>query len=263
MTSETVNPIAVTSETQEEMERRSISTIRRYANVPSEEPLWGDIGSILHEGTFNPLFASLEERGLIREGITALFWGSHNGYGPRLFKEFVGEKGYNDLELLALEIADWNSQVPGVTYYQEDALHSSIPPESVDLLIDRLSVLYTCFKYYPKSGTQALVAAHRVLREDGTLIVDGGDLVRFGGINTYGSSATQIEEANPELFKQMESGFVHLVDPTKDRSYKFEVKKFDVRGMPHESKGGSYIRIVAKDGEFIDTWTHYELKKAK
>lgn len=267
MTTETAVPIRVSLETPEVREKRTGSTIACYARVETEEPTWDDIGKELHEQTFNPLFATLDERGMVRAGMVALFFGSHEGHDVRFFKRFVDEREYHDVGILALEIADryskevrgWDSfcKVEGVQYIHEDALQSGLPSQSVDLIVDRLSVMYTCFRYFPSSGPQALAEAHRILRPDGHLILDGGRLMKVQGIGTHGSTASQIKEFHPELFQQMEDGFVHLVDPTNNQDYRFEVGKFNVPGIPSQ-----WGQFELWDGnERTDKWLHYQFTK--
>lgn len=267
MTTETIAPIRVSFEAPEAREKRVSSTISWYGQMTSEEPIWGDISSQLHEQTFNPLFATLDERGMVRAGMVALFFGSHEGHDVRFFNRFVDGRGYHDVGILALEIADrysqkvrgWDSfcKIPGVQYIQGDALHSGLPSQSADLIVDRLSVMYTCFRYFPNSGPQALVEAHRILKPDGHLILDGGRLLKVHGIGTHGSTASQIKEFHPELFQQMEDGFVHLVDPTNNQDYRFEVGKFNVPGIPSQ-----WGQFELWDGnERTDKWLHYQFTK--
>ncbi len=253
MVIETTAPIRVSVETPEIRGKRTSSTLRQYAKTECEEPVWGDISEKLHEGSFNQLFASLDEKGMIRDRMVALFFGSHEGYDVRFFRRFVDNKGYQDVEILALEMADRRSKVPGVEHIRGDAVYSPLAPGSVDLIVDRLAATYTSFRYYPESGPQVLAEAHRILRTGGNLILDGGDLIKVQRINTWGSSATQIGESHPELFQQMENGFVHLVS-NNNEDYRFRVRQFDVLGVPNQ-----WGQIELQDGN--GKWLHYQFTK--
>lgn len=266
MAIEIAAPIQIICETPQVRARRTISTISHYGKIICEEPIWGDIGEKLHKQTFNQLFAALDEKGMIRDGMVALFFGSHEGYDVRFFKRFVDERGYHGVTILALEIADryskkvrgWDSfcKVPGVNYIRGDALYSPLTAESVDLIVDRLAATYTSFRY-PESGPQVLAEAHRILRLGGSLILDGGNLIKVQRINTWGSSVTQIEKSHPELFQQMEDGFVHLVGPTNNQYYRFEVGKFNVPSIPNE-----WGQFELWDGnERTNQWLHAQFTK--
>lgn len=254
MAIETAAPIQVSFETPEVRGKRTVSTIRQYAKVICEELVWDDISERLHEQTFNQLFAALDGRGMIGNGMVALFFGSHEGYDVKFFKRFVDERSYHSVTILALEMADRYSKVPGVCYIRGDALYSPLAPESVDLIIDRLAATYTSFRYYPESELQVLAEAHRILRPGGSLILDGGNLIKVQRINTWGSSATQIENSHPELFQQMKDGFVHLVGTANNNDYQFQVEQFNVLGIPNE-----WGQVELMEGS--EGWLHYQFTK--
>lgn len=261
MAIEIATPIPVFSETPEGRERRIRSTIKQYAKAPCERQTWDDINEGLHEQAFNRLFAALDERGMIKNGMVALFFGSHEGCDVRFFERFVNERGYHSVRILALELADRYSnvggvsnKVPGVGYIRGDAVYPPLVPESVDLIIDRLAATYTSFRYYPESGPQILAETHRILRIGGSLILDGGNLIKVGRINTWGSSATQIENSHPQLFQQMKDGDVRLVGTTNNRDYRFWVEQFNVVGIPNE-----WGQVEFREGS--EGWLHYQLTK--
>ena len=262
MAIEIAAPIPVSFETPGMRNRRTASTTGQYAQVTGEDQTWDDISEGLHEQTFNQLFAALDERRMIRSGMVALFFGSHEGYDVRLFKKFVGERGYHDVTILALEMADRYSnvggvrynKVPGIGYIRGDAVYPPLAPESVDLIIDRLAATYTSFRYYSESGPQVLAEAHRILRSGGSLILDGGNLIKVQRINTWGSSATQIENSHPQLFQQMKDGLVHLVGTANNNDHQFQVGQFNVLGIPI-----AWGQVEFRDGS--EGWLHYQFTK--
>ena len=147
--------------------------------------------------------------------------------------------------------------MPGVKHIRGDAVYSPLPSGSVDLIIDRLGVVYTCFRYFPGSGLYAIAEAHRILRQGGNLILDGGNLIKFNGIGTYGSSAAQIQEANPKMFHQMENGSVHLANHAANENHRFNVGKFNVCGIPNE-----WGKVEIWNGDQrINEWLHYRFTK--
>ena len=103
---DTLASLPFSCETGAERAIRVESTIDYYRRIESERPTWDDISGSLHEITFSLLFEELDKQGMVKDNMVALFLGSHDGHGPKFFRGFVDDKGYESVKILSLEIAE-------------------------------------------------------------------------------------------------------------------------------------------------------------